>query len=461
MTAPLSLHPDNPHYFLFRGQPTVLVTSAEHYGAVLNADFDYRRYLQTLAADGMNHTRIFVGAYCEPEGAFRIARNTLAPAAGRFLSPWARSQEHGYANGGSKFDLARWDEDYFERLRDFVGQAGEAGVVVEVNLFCPFYQDDMWDLSPMKASNNVNGIGAVPKEEAYTVDGSGELMALQEEMTRKVVSELRAFDNLFYEVMNEPYQRDVPMAWQHRIVDVIVATEATAAADGNGRHLISLNVANRQAEVRDPHPAVSIFNFHYAWPPDTVPLNYGLGLPIGDNETGFTGQDDYPYRREAWAFLLTGGVLFNHLDYSFAVGFEDGSFDYPETQPGGGSPALRQQLRILREFIDDFEFVRMTPLAPGRVGGLPQGLAAYGLEEPGRQYAVYVCKAGEDAAVGPGDVEMSLQLPAGRYRVEWVDTGTGELMASEEVVNGGDLRLRSPVFTEDVALRLVVAPGGN
>ena len=30
--APLALHPENPHYFLFRGKPTVLVTSGEHYG---------------------------------------------------------------------------------------------------------------------------------------------------------------------------------------------------------------------------------------------------------------------------------------------------------------------------------------------------------------------------------------------------------------------------------------------
>ncbi len=41
---PLQLHPDNPHYFLWRGQPTVLITSGEHYGAVLNADFDYVKY---------------------------------------------------------------------------------------------------------------------------------------------------------------------------------------------------------------------------------------------------------------------------------------------------------------------------------------------------------------------------------------------------------------------------------
>src|SRR5207249_3782080 len=42
---PLRLHPDNPHYLLFRGKPTVLITSGEHYGAVLNRAFDYLRYL--------------------------------------------------------------------------------------------------------------------------------------------------------------------------------------------------------------------------------------------------------------------------------------------------------------------------------------------------------------------------------------------------------------------------------
>ncbi len=41
---PLALHPDNPRYFLFRGKPAVLITSGEHYGAVLNRDFDYVAY---------------------------------------------------------------------------------------------------------------------------------------------------------------------------------------------------------------------------------------------------------------------------------------------------------------------------------------------------------------------------------------------------------------------------------
>src|SRR5437763_8880204 len=92
----LQLHPRNPHYFLFRGKPAVLITSGEHYGAVLNLDFNYVKYLDTLAADGLNNTRTFSGAYVEPEGAFKIAKNTLAPVKGKFLAPWARSDMPGY-----------------------------------------------------------------------------------------------------------------------------------------------------------------------------------------------------------------------------------------------------------------------------------------------------------------------------------------------------------------------------
>jgi hypothetical protein len=84
---PISLHPHNSHYFLWRGQPRIFITSAEHYGALLNLDFDYQKYIDTLSDEGMNMTRLFSGAYCEPDGAFNISRNTLAPLKGKFIAP--------------------------------------------------------------------------------------------------------------------------------------------------------------------------------------------------------------------------------------------------------------------------------------------------------------------------------------------------------------------------------------
>ena len=65
---PIRLHPENPHYFLYRGKAIALVSSAEHYGAVINGDFDYHRYLRALAAAGMNYTRLFGGVLCGSAG---------------------------------------------------------------------------------------------------------------------------------------------------------------------------------------------------------------------------------------------------------------------------------------------------------------------------------------------------------------------------------------------------------
>ena len=267
---PIALHPENPHYFLWRGKPAVLITSGEHYGALLNLDFDYRRYLDTLAKDGLMLTRLFSGSYVEPEGAFKIARNTLAPLPGRFLSPWARSREPGYANGGNKFDLERWDAAYFARLKDLLDYANRRHIVVELTLFCPMYEEAQWSLSPMNAVNNVNGIGKVGRLEALALDKDQRLLAAQEALTRKLVTTVNAMDNVMFEIVNEPYIRDVPMAWQRHIVDVIVETERGLSK----QHLVTQNVANQTAAITDPYPRDSGFNFHSAPTPAAFATTY-------------------------------------------------------------------------------------------------------------------------------------------------------------------------------------------
>ena len=92
---------------------------------------------------------------------------------------------------------------------------------------------------------------------------------------------------------------------------------AEAEAKLPHRHLVSMNIANEAARVEEPSPHVSIFNSHYATPPDAVAMNAHLRGVISENETGFRGKDDVIYRTEGWAFLLAGGGLFSNLDYSF------------------------------------------------------------------------------------------------------------------------------------------------
>jgi len=458
-TAPLSLNQDNPHYLSFRGHPTILITSGEHYGAVINLDFDYAKYLRTLAGAGMNGTRTWAGAYCEPPEAFNIAQNTLAPKAGRFICPWARSDQPGYANGGNQFDLTKWDGAYFKRLHDFMKQASERGIIVELNLFCPFYEEGMWRISPMNAINNINHIGEVARTNVYTLDKNGGLLAIQEAMVRKLVSELNGYDNLYYEICNEPYFGGVTVDWQHHMADVIVETEKSRGT----RHLISQNIANNKAQVNNPHPGVSILNFHYAAPPDTVAMNFGLNRVIGDNETGFRGTNDAPYRMEAWDFVVAGGGLFNHLDYSFVAGHEDGTFVFPATQPGGGTATLRRQLRFLSELMGHVDFLRMKPANDLVHGNLPAGMTARVLANGEKEYIVYLRTP---AAKGEhGDcrhekfrdkaVVFEVSAPAGNFNLEWLDTKDGSIAKQERVSHsGGGLKCVAPAFEDDLALHV-------
>jgi hypothetical protein len=463
MAQPLRVNPKNHHYFEYHGKPLVIVSSGEHYGAVLNLDFDWRKYLETLSKDGMNYTRLFTGSYVEPPGAFGITRNTLAPAPERFLAPWARSGTAGYKYGGNKFDLTQWSPEYLERLKAYVGEAAQRGIIVEVTLFSSTYNEKMWQASAFHPENNINGTEAIDWKNLCT-EANGSILPWQEKLVRKLVRELNGFDNVIFEVQNEPWSDQTVVAdvvhpyikepdtkkwpnsvdvsseaslrWQTRVAGWITDEEARLPQ----RHLIAWNICNYGYPVKTVLPGANILNFHYA-KPEAALWNYGLDQPIAYDESGFIGTTDATYRKEAWRFLLAGGGSFNNLDYSFSVGKEDGS-DVQAQSPGGGSPALRRQLKILAEFLGGLPLLEMRP--DRNVVKRCAGCKTQALSAKGKAYAIHV--------TGESPAELWLELPAGTYTAEWLDTKTGAVVKQDPVREG---KLTSPAFEDDIALRIL------
>jgi hypothetical protein len=407
----------------------------------------------------LNYTRIFGGSYIEiPARSFGIRRNNLAPEAGRFIAPWARS--------GGRFDLQQWNPAFFERYRDFLAEASRLGIVVEVTLFSSYYQEAHWNIGPFNPANNVNATDAIDWKKLHTLE-NGNILGWQERYARKLVSEAREYDNVIFEIQNEPWSDrgrlasvvnpylarpgrdrypnsidvadDLSAAWQARVAGWIASEEAGLAR----RHLIAQNYSNFGFPAGELAPGVSLVNFHYAYPA-AVDGNYGLGKAIGYDETGFLGQEDATYIRQAWNFMMSGGSLFDHLDYSFSVGREDGT-DTEPNGPGGGSPALRRMLGVLAKFLNGMPLAGVTP--DRRVVKHAVGVPAKALAAPGGQYAMYFDGDGPSNAV--------LDLAAGDYAGEWIEITTGKSTPLTGFHHaGGEKAVAIPEFRNGIALRL-------
>jgi hypothetical protein len=277
------------------------------------------------------------------------------------------------------FDLETWDPNFFVRLRNFLKEAQRRGIVVELSLFCTFYGDDSWKLSPLHPSNNVNDTAVTNREDVYTLKDMN-LVRIQETMVEKIVIELNSFHNLYYEIINEPYYGGVTLDWQRHMAKIIRAAETKLP----NQHLIAQNIANGSVKVEDPNDVVGIFNFHYSRPPNSVQLNSALNRVIGFDETGFDGTGDATYRIQGWDFLVAGGAIYDHLDFSFTVGHENGTYTYPPTQPGRGGPQSRKQLGFLRDvFFHIPDLLAMKPANDVLPKDLPAHTSACVLSIPG------------------------------------------------------------------------------
>jgi hypothetical protein len=463
--VPIKTHPSNPHYYLYQGRPIILITSAEHYGAVINKDFDYVAYFDALQAYQLNYTRIYPGAMFEPVGKF-MAGNTLGPRPQSLIVPWARSATPGYRLGGNRFDLDRWDPGYCARLKDFVTQAGRRGIMVEVCFFNSQYADT-WPLSPLYSENNVQGVGQCDWRDAQTLRHTN-LVRRQDDCVRKLTQEVNAFDNVILEICDEPghigtgFEPAGP--WVSHLADVV----RDAERDLPQKHLLGQEVDGPLGGPIDfaADPRFSVIIGQYIWGDDRGEMGGMKGLdykyrdnkPLELNETAYyplwhQGDKIADARVEAWEFIVGGGAAFNQLNGLFTA-----------DNPAGKSPDNDEMLRALenlKQFMYSFEFVKMAPDKGFLVSGATAPQYHRAISESGKQYALYIHHSSEKiggaytVVPGPYQENLVVAVAAGHYRVDWVDPATGSILGSLDLVHeGGQRTLATPTYKIDIALRV-------
>lgn len=451
---PLKLNSINPHYFEYGGKPVLLITSAEHYGAVINPDFNYVAYLNALHEQGMNNTRVFSGSMVERPVDIRWMKNhqnTLAPRPGRLIAPWARSRQTGYAGGGNKFDLDEWDDNYFKRLKDFITEAGKRGIFVELTLFGNQYQDSLWMNSPLYPANNIQGEGPSGEKSflLFQTLKDPKLVARQEALVTKIVQELNDLDNLYYEICNEPYNNVTDTAavdeWHNHMIGFVKKAEESLPK----KHLIASN------ESAVDNSGVAVANYHYVHVLNMPPFDwlYGLNkvLSMDETEGSLIHSKTDDVRIEAWDFIFKGGGAYNNL-----------SWEYTPSNPSGTDSArmIRVQLQHLQQFMAGLDYIKCS-CDTTVVARKPSGAFVRCLSDKGRQYMIYLHHSkqkGNDFIAGYKAIQqhfrdtLTLNIPAGKYTAQFFNPATGKMIRKAKASSGSVMILHTPGFLTDISI---------
>ena len=349
--------------------------------------------------------------------------------------PYERVEGGDPANDSQpKFDLDRFSEAYFTRLRARVEQARERGLYVIVMLFQGWSIEDKrgrvnpWPYHPFQRANNVNGVdgdldGDGQGQEMHTWQGEEhELTRRQRAYVRRVIDTVNDLDNALYEIANE--SSGYSTEWQHRMVDYIHEYENAQPF----RHPVGMTCQY----TRGPSGSLRESNADWISPcpeggyRDDPPAATGAKVIISDTDHLFgLSCRDYAW---VWKTFLRG----NNVLYMDAWTLE---------RDGPKREQVRRAIGVTRSCAERITLSRALPLPELADSG-------YCLADPGLAYLAW--------APG-GAVTLDLSGAGGELVVEWVDPVTGDSVEGESVPGGKRRSFKAP-FEGDAALYLECLP---
>jgi hypothetical protein len=477
--SPIKVCPANSHYLFYKDKPLVLITSDHHYGAIIDMDFDFVKYLEYLANNGLNLTRIYPGGMFEPTDKYLIG-NPLGPHQGRQLLPWAKSDQTGAnpllaepGKSSCKYDLDKWNPDYFARLKAFVELARKKNIIVEIPFFNGMYAD-CWPLMVMYHGNNIQNVGQYESKDCglFTTLNNQNLDVInyQKAYIKKIVTELNEYDNLIFDICDEPSLQGLPdgnivlrpdsiiVPWINAMKDAFLQTEELLPE----KHLLGQTVQSCSPDF-SAEPWCKWLPTEYVGPAEKAfKLNYMSNKPVINVETNYFGisltKQAYnvdAVRLEGWWFMLGGGAGIINLNGEYYHGQESGSAK-TKTQ-------IVPQKKILKDFMNSLDLTRLSRFTS--FSGTPADSYSNAIAEIGKQYALYLFHGTIEDDWGcsfvpkPGNYRDTLTLnaiPAESYLVEWIDPTSGIVKGSESLSwAGGNLMLITPPYLLDIALRIL------
>ena len=413
--GPLRILARNPRYFT-DGSGKAIFLAGSHTGSNLQdigesdppPAFDFAAYLDFLHQHNHNFFRLWTCA--KPH--VTDAEQTYSVSVYCAPHPWPRTGPGNATDGKPKFDLTKFNQGYFDRLRSRVVLAREQGIYVSVMLFDGFgvqFDNHPDDGYPFDERNNINGISA-PGTTSQDLSRP-EVTAVQDAYVRKVIETVNDLDNVLYEIANEAGSYSTK--WQYHMIDLIKDYEATMPK----RHPVGMTSGGTDATLYDSRAD---------WVSPSAPLPpeaTGDKVIINDTDHSFyypNMMSSGPDGQRAWAWE------------NFARGNNLAFMDpYLDVLPGRNAPSgnevdpyweeIRNALGDIRNYADRVDLANMVPQSDLVVGG------GFCLANPGAQYLIF-------QASPKGRVDkifrwfagnaFELNMVPGRYAYEWFNPST-------------------------------------
>jgi hypothetical protein len=436
--GPLRVHPQNPRYFTDGSGRAVYLTGAHTWSNLIDigpqtppAPFDFDAYLAFLARHHHNFIRLWTWEPANWNASWD--RQTVRHAVS--MLPYARTGPGNALDGKPKFDLTKYDANYFQRLRSRVQAAQERGIYVSIMLFEGWgmqFSPGAWQAHPYHAANNVNGVdgdkdGDGKGLEVHTLANPA-VIALQEAYVRKVVDTVNDLDNALYEISNENHPPSTK--WQYHIIRFIKDYERGRPKQHPVGMTFQYQGGSNQTLLDGPADWISPN-------PDASPYDYRSNPPPADGKKVVLSDTDHLWgiggdRAWVWKSFLRGlNPLFMDPYNGVALGPRDDARWDP----------IRRSLGYTLRYAERMDLAAMTPRAD-------LVSTKYCLAHPAKRGAEYLVYLPEG-----GGVTVDLRGSEGPLAVEWFDPKTGNTTRGEEVAGGGS-RLCTAPFAGDAVLYL-------
>ncbi len=439
----------NPAYWQYRGRPVLLFGGSDRDNIFhwAGQGDHLREHLELLSDCGGNYIRC------------TLSSREYTPQGYRWdLLPYP------FAKSGDKYDLTRWNDEYWANLRTFLKETQRRGIIVQLEIWDRWNEagdsrksGNGWYHSPWNPNNNVNydwsdsPLLKPGKTEFYNrfhlaaVTKDSVLLPHQQRFVRRIIDEVLAggFDHVLFQIDNEsgigddslepdPYWARFLREYAHSVRPghpIYVCTSRRF-------HWPAPHLSRRFQDWSNPEIRVPIldaaFNYcdisqnngssgqqHYdnlLWYRAQVhkhgarPINnvkcYHFNWPVGAKFRERRAGTDAEAGAKFWRAVFAGAasIRFHRSTTMDPVRGRDG---FGLTRPA------ERHLRSLRNFVDAVELFSMTPhndLLFDRADN-----EAYCLAETGRQYAVFF--------TGDGDRTVRLDVGASHpdLTLRWLD----------------------------------------